>query len=83
MNEFVTDLEKSAQTACHEAGDEIASAMKRGKDLYKAVGRRVGKDVHAVDAAMHENPYPTMLAGIGAGAVLGYLIASRLNGRCG
>lgn len=87
MNEFVTDLEKSEQTAenriSSEAGDVMSSAIKRGRSLYKALGRRAGKDVHAVNAAVHENPYPTMLAGVGAGAVIGYLVACRLNGRCG
>lgn len=82
MNEFVTDLEKSehkVDPACHEAGDEMASVLKRSKEL----GKRVGKDIHAINSAMHENPNPAMLAGIGVGAVIGYLVACRSSRRCG
>ena len=47
----------------------------------KRVGRRVGKEANAANAVLHRNPYPTVLVGIGAGALLGFLVACRLNGR--
>ena len=83
MNEFVTDLEKSAETACHEAGNELSSIMERGRDFYKTVRKRVGHEANAANAVMHNHPYPPVLVGIGAGALIGYLVACRLNGRSG
>jgi ElaB/YqjD/DUF883 family membrane-anchored ribosome-binding protein len=97
MNEFVTDLEKPAKTAdewisssadavraaCHEANNEMSSVMKRGRDFYVTVCKRVGKEANAANAVMHSNPYPPVLVAIGAGALLGYLVACRLNGRSG
>lgn len=95
MNEFVSDLENAektaedwiatsaatAGTALHGAGDGITAAMERGRDFYKALARRVGKEANAANAVMHRNPYPTVLVGIGAGALLGFLFACRRN--CG
>ena len=96
MNEFVTDLENpaktadewisrsasAAETAFHEAGDELSSAMERGGDFYKKVRKRVGKEA-AANAVMHNNPCALVMVAIGAGAVIGYLVACRLNGRSG
>lgn len=95
MNEFITDVKRpvqmaedlisstasAARTACHEAGNEISSLLKRGEDITKSVRKRVAKEACAVNAALHSNPYPTVLAGIGAGALLGFLVAWSLKGR--
>lgn len=97
MNEFVTDLQKQMKaadkcissstrvvgTACHDVGEEISSVMQRGKSVCKTVRKRVGKGASAANAAMHSNPYPPVLVGIGAGALLGYLAACKLGGRSG
>jgi hypothetical protein len=94
MNEFVTDLQRPAQAAGEPIPTPAASpfvqpahrpvsVMERGKDLYKAVGNRVRSEASAADEVMHVNPYPTVLAGIGAGALLGFLVAWRLTGRPG
>ena len=94
MNEFETDLENSVQTseewissssdavgsALNEAGDGISSVMERGRNIYKAAGKRVGKEASAANAVLHKHPYPTVLVGIGAGALLGYLVARRRDG---
>ena len=88
MNGFVTDLQRPSQAA----GERIpapaetpvhrpVSIMERGKGLYKAVGNRVRCEASAADAELHVNPYPTVLAGIGAGALLGFIVAWRLTGR--
>jgi ElaB/YqjD/DUF883 family membrane-anchored ribosome-binding protein len=97
INEFVTDHERLAknvdewisssagavETALNRAGDDLSSALKRGKDLYKAAGKRVGMEAYAANAVLHRNPYPTVLFGICAGALVGFLVMRRLNGRCG
>ncbi len=94
MNEFETDLENLAQTsldwissssdavgtALREVGDGISSVMERGGDAYKAASKRVGREAGAANAVLHNNPYPTVLASIGAGALLGFLVARRRNG---
>lgn len=94
MNEFETDLENLAQTsdewissssdavgtALHEVGDAISSVTERGGNIYKAAGKRVAREAGAANAVLHNNPYPTVLAGIGAGALLGFLVARRRNG---
>lgn len=80
MNEFVTDLENPAETGKHEAGAWLSTVMERGRDFCQAVGTRVGKDTRAANALVYRNPYPTLLVGIGAGALLGFLVACRRNG---
>jgi ElaB/YqjD/DUF883 family membrane-anchored ribosome-binding protein len=97
MNEFVTDLARSAktarewlpspanvvETACHEAGHELSSVMERGRNIYKAVRKRVGKEAGAANAVMHNHPYSSALVGIGAGALLGYFVACSFSRRSG
>jgi ElaB/YqjD/DUF883 family membrane-anchored ribosome-binding protein len=80
MNEFVTDPENAAETAMNETGEGITAVIERGMNIYKAAGERVAKEVCAANAALHGNPYPTVLAGIGAGALIGFIVASRRNG---
>lgn len=40
-------------------------------------------EAYAANAVLHRNPYPTVLFGICAGALVGFLVMRRLNGRCG
>lgn len=94
MNEFVTDLQRPvqadderiptpAETPVRQPAHHPVSVMERGKALYRSVGNRVRSEASAADAELHVNPYPTVLAGIGAGALLGFLVALRLTGRSG
>jgi ElaB/YqjD/DUF883 family membrane-anchored ribosome-binding protein len=88
MNEFVTDLQRLVQASgqrtvlpAETPGHHPASVVQRGRDLYKAIGNRVRGEANAANTELHVNPYPTVLVGIGAGALLGFLVAWRLTGR--
>jgi ElaB/YqjD/DUF883 family membrane-anchored ribosome-binding protein len=95
MNEFETDLEKpyepsSEWIACSSGADEsvlnetndgISAVMEQGRYSHNTVGRRVGNDETAANTLLHKNPYPHVLVGIGAGTLLGFLLAGRLNAR--
>ncbi len=99
MTEFKTDLEKPykpeggwicssscpVETSMLEAvnGNVISTAMKRGLDFHSAVAKRVGNETKTGKATLHENSSPKVLAGIGAGTLLGFVIASMFNGRIG
>lgn len=94
MNEFITDLQKPAQTASErtptpahaQVGQPLHLAVtfiERGKNLCSAVCNRVRGKASAADAELHQNPYPGVLVGIGAGALLALLVASRFAGRSG
>ena len=96
MNDLLSDLEKSATTAenwisssagsvgtaLHRAGDELSSALGRGKGYYRSAGRRVSREARAADAVLHRHPYPTVLLGIAAGALVGFLISRSLSNSC-
>ncbi len=95
INEFVTDLEKTAKTtdewiassasaaesACREGGSELSSAIGKGGKAYKNVRHRVEREVRSANQAMHHHPYPAVLAGIAAGALIGYRAASLFKSR--
>jgi hypothetical protein len=97
MNEFLTDLEKPytpregwvssslcpVETSMYEAMNGISSSLEQNLDVYSADGRRLGNGLSAGNEALHRNSYPKVLAGISAGALLGFIIASGLNGRTG
>ena len=63
------------------AGDNIAEARKRlagaVEQCYARAREGATAGTEAVDTAIRANPYPSIIAGVGLGAVLGYLIASR------
>lgn len=95
MNEFVTDLKdppsspegeisSSASAAVpthHKTGHEISSLLKRTRNGYRSIRSRAGNKADRILAMMHRSPRATVLAGISAGVLLGFLAACRLNGR--
>jgi hypothetical protein len=97
MNEFETDLEKPykpeggwiscsscpVERSMLEAMNGTSNAMERGRDFHSAVAKRVGNEKKAGKVALHKNSYPKILAGISAGTLLGFVIASMFNGRSG
>lgn len=98
-NEFETDLEKPykpqggwicssscpVETSMLEAvnGNVISTAMKRGLDFRSAVAKRVANETKTGKVALHKKASPKVLAGIGAGTLLGFVIVSMFNGRSG
>ena len=91
MKDFTADPERLAHTAeewlsapvevlgdaCNIASHELTSALNRGKDLYQFTQKRVSRQVEDVDQIIRHHPYPVALIAIGAGALVGYLIARR------
>jgi hypothetical protein len=69
------------ESAYDKACDELSTAFGRGIHFYKIVQKRVGKEANEVDAILHHRPYPTILIGMLASSVIGYLVACRIN-RC-
>lgn len=70
MNEIVTDLENPPKTAgewipslagtvaaaLKQPSRGISAVIERGRILYMAVGRRLGKEANAVNSVMREIP---------------------------
>ena len=95
MNEFITDIKKPAEiagdfvsatanaagTAIHQAGEEISSVLEKGREISGSAWKRMGNEAEAANAALHRNPYPAVLAGLGAGALLGVLVTRKAANR--
>ncbi len=77
--EWVSESADAIESAYEKAGDELSSAFERGKDYYKSVQKHVSREANDVDALFHNNPYPTILIGMLASSVIGYLVACRIN----
>jgi ElaB/YqjD/DUF883 family membrane-anchored ribosome-binding protein len=77
--DWVAHSGDAIESAYDKAGDELSSAIDRGIHFYKTVQKRVGKEANEVDAILHHNPYPTILIGMLASSVIGYLVACRIN----
>lgn len=60
-----------------EARKRLAAALERGKELYGTVREKAVAGAKATDEAVHAHPYRAIAIGVGAGALLGYLLARR------
>jgi len=60
-----------------EARKRLAAALERGKEIYGRVREKAVEGAKAADEAVHEHPYQAIAIGVGAGAILGYLISRR------
>ncbi len=60
-----------------EARQRLASVLERGKGIYGLVRDKAYESTRAADLVVHENLYQVILLGVGAGAIIGYLFASR------
>jgi ElaB/YqjD/DUF883 family membrane-anchored ribosome-binding protein len=63
-----------------EARKRLATALERGKEMYGQARAKAVEGVKATDEAVHEHPYQAIAIGVGVGAIIGYLVASRCNG---
>ena len=62
-----------------EARERLAAALERGKEIYGRVREKAVEGAAATDKAVHEHPYQSIGIAVGAGAVLGYLLACRCS----
>jgi ElaB/YqjD/DUF883 family membrane-anchored ribosome-binding protein len=59
------------------ARKRLAAALERGKEIYGTVREKAVKGAKATDEAVRQHPYQAIGIALGAGALIGYLAASR------
>ena len=75
-------LDASADRATHHARelrDRVTAALDHGKELYDEVHDDVVSGTKAADETVHAHPYPIMGISLGLGALVGYILSSRLT----
>lgn len=64
-----------------EARKRLTAAIERGKDLYQElyddVREKAVDTTKAADVVVREHPYQAISIGVGVGALVGFLLASR------
>lgn len=60
-----------------EARNNLAAALYDGKNLYGRARYQIAKCVKTTNAAMHKHPYLAVGITVGAGALVGLLIARK------
>ena len=65
-----------------EARKRLAAALERGKEIYGRVREKAVEGAKAADEAVHEHPYQAIGIALGAGALIGYLVARRCSRSC-
>jgi ElaB/YqjD/DUF883 family membrane-anchored ribosome-binding protein len=60
-----------------KARERLAAALDNCKELYGHLREKAVDSVKAADQTLHERPYQAIGFMVGAGAVIGYLIARR------
>lgn len=60
-----------------EARQRLANALDRGRKIYSVARDKALEGSHAADVAVHDNLYQTIAIGVGAGALIGFLLATR------
>lgn len=75
-------LESNATGIYDEVRKGVSHALEQGKDLYGYACKRALDDGRMADRMLHNHLYQTILLGIGAGIVFGYLCARRNSCKC-
>ena len=65
-----------------EARKRLAAALEKAKAMAGRVREQAVAAAKATDEAIQEHPYQAIAIGVGVGAILGYLIASRCSSNC-
>ena len=60
-----------------QARKRVATMLGRGREICDQVRDKAFQGSRAADCAVHRNLYQTIAVGVGAGVVLGYLLATR------
>lgn len=84
IGRLAEDAEALMLATADAAGDQVQAARKRlaaaleqGQDFYGKARKAALERAKAADTAVHENPYPAILIGVGIGALLGFLVGRR------
>ena len=64
-----------------EARKRLAAALESAKEVAARVRDKAVAGAKAADVAVHEHPYPAIGIALGAGALIGYLLARRCCSR--
>ena len=62
-----------------EARKRLAAALESGKEIYGRVRDKAVEGAKVADQTVRDNPYQAIAIGVGAGAILGYLLARRCS----
>lgn len=84
INQLADDARALMSATADIAGEKVGEARKRlasaldtcGK-AYGSVREKVVEGASKADDAVHANPYQAIAIGVGVGAVLGFLVATR------
>jgi ElaB/YqjD/DUF883 family membrane-anchored ribosome-binding protein len=60
-----------------EARKRLAAALDSAKEMYGRVRDKTLEGAKAADRAVRENPYQAIAIALGAGAIIGFLVARR------
>jgi ElaB/YqjD/DUF883 family membrane-anchored ribosome-binding protein len=60
-----------------EARKRLAAALDSGKEVYGQVRDKAVEGARVTHQAVRENPYQAMAIALGAGVIVGFLVASR------
>ena len=90
MEQLAQDARALLAATADVAGDKVAEARKhlsdaleRSKDIYASARDKALARTHAADEVVRENLYQVIAFGVGAGILIGFLLASRSPCRCG
>ena len=84
-HDTATLLAATADMADERIGDarrRLSSMLGRGRELCDRVRDKAFQGTKAADCAMHRNLYQSIAIGVGAGVVLGILLATRKRCVC-
>ncbi|MEI6178761.1 MAG: DUF883 family protein, partial [Verrucomicrobiota bacterium] len=65
-----------------EARKRLASMLGHGREIYDRMRDRALQSTMAADCAVHRNLYQTIAVGVGAGVLVGFLLATRNRCAC-
>ena len=84
MNKLAEDAQALLSATADVAGEKVgearkrlAAAVERGREVYGRVRDQAIEGAKATDEVVREHPYQAIGIGVGVGAILGFLLASR------
>ncbi len=80
---FMTATADVAGEKVGEARKRLAAALERSKEICGSVREKTMEGAKLAEKALHEHPYQAIAIGVGAGAILGFLVANRCSRKRG